>query len=98
MILQFDSALSDVDALLTPTTATTAIPLEEIDQTKAPSHFTRFANFLDLCAVAMPNGADEQGLPTSLQVMSRRFDEATALRIACAYQRTTDWHTRRPKL
>lgn len=98
MILQFDSALSDVDALLTPTTATTAVPLEEIDQSKAPSHFTRFANFLDLCAVAMPNGADEQGLPTSLQVMSRRFDEATALRIACAYQRNTDWHTRRPKL
>jgi aspartyl-tRNA(Asn)/glutamyl-tRNA(Gln) amidotransferase subunit A len=31
-----------------------------------------------------------------LQIIGRPFDEATVLRVADAYQRLTDWHTRRP--
>lgn len=98
MSAEFDHTLASVDALLTPTTAETAIPLAELNQAASPSRFTRFVNFMDLCAVAMPNGSDDRGLPTSLQVVCRRFHEATALRIACAYQQATTWHTRRPKL
>jgi aspartyl-tRNA(Asn)/glutamyl-tRNA(Gln) amidotransferase subunit A len=98
MIDEFDHALAEVDGLLTPTTATTAIPLPQVDQGGAPSRFTRFANFLDLCAIAVPNGADENGLPTSLHVMCRRYEEAMVLRIGCAYQEATDWHMRRPVL
>src|SRR3954462_15592907 len=62
---QFAAALEGIDALLTPTTMTTALPLEEVDQTKAPAHYTRFGNYLNLSALALPNGADPQGLPTS---------------------------------
>lgn len=94
----FASALSEVDALLTPTTLHTALPLESVDQGKAPSHFTRFANFLDLCALALPNGFDREGLPISLQIIGRRYDEETVLRIGHAYQTATDWHTRRPPM
>src|SRR5262249_52394631 len=53
---QFAEALPDVDALLTPTTQTAAVPLDAVDQTTTPAHFTRFVNFLDLCALALPNG------------------------------------------
>jgi aspartyl-tRNA(Asn)/glutamyl-tRNA(Gln) amidotransferase subunit A len=52
MKLEFAAALDGVDALLTPTTMTTALPLEEVDQTKAPAHYTRFGNFLELRPVA----------------------------------------------
>ncbi len=93
---KFAAALDGVDALLTPTTMTTAVPIDEVDQTKAPAHFTRFGNFLDLCAVALPNGFGGDGLPTSLQIMCRSYDEATALRVGWAYQNATDWHLRRP--
>ena len=96
MKLKFAQALDGIDALLTPTTMTTAVPLEEVDQTKAPAHFTRFGNFLDLCALALPNGVGAGGLPTSLQIACRSYDEATALRIGWAYQNATDWHLRRP--
>jgi aspartyl-tRNA(Asn)/glutamyl-tRNA(Gln) amidotransferase subunit A len=89
-------AMDGIDALLTPTTTTTAIPLEEVDQTGTPAHFTRFGNFLDLCALALPNGFSADGLPTSLQIVCRGFDEAMALRIGYAYQQATDWHQRRP--
>ena len=96
MKLKYAAALEGIDALLTPTTLTTALPLEEVDQTKTPAHFTRFGNFLDLCAVALPNGVGAGGLPTSLQIVCRGWDEATALRIGWAYQNATEWHLRHP--
>ena len=96
--LKFAQAFRGIDALVTPTTGTTAVPVDEVDQTKGPAHFTRFGNFLDLCAVALPNGMDAGGLPTSLQIMCRGYDEATALRIGWAYQNATVWHLRRPPL
>jgi Asp-tRNA(Asn)/Glu-tRNA(Gln) amidotransferase A subunit family amidase len=33
-----------------------------------------------------------------LQLIGRALDEATVLRAAHAYERATDWHTRRPEL
>ena len=92
----FAAALGDVDALLTPTTQTAAIPLDEVDQASTPAHFTRFVNALELCALALPNGFTATGLPLSLQIICRGYDEATALRIGWAYQQATDWHERRP--
>ncbi|MBC5768033.1 amidase [Ramlibacter albus] len=92
----YAKAMEGVDAMLTPTTMTTAVPVDEVDQTKAPAHYTRFANYLDLTAVALPNGFSPAGLPTSLQIACRGFDEAMALRIGWAYQQATEWHLRRP--
>ena len=96
MKAQFAAALEGIDALLTPTTMTTALALDEVDQAKGPAHYTRFANYLDLCALALPNGIAPDGLPTSLQIVCRTNDEATALRVGWAYQDSTDWHLRRP--
>jgi aspartyl-tRNA(Asn)/glutamyl-tRNA(Gln) amidotransferase subunit A len=96
MKAQFSVALEGMDALLTPTTMTTALPLEDVDQSKAPAHYTRFANYLNLCALALPNGIAPDGLPTSLQIVCRANDESMALRIGWAYQNSNDWHLRRP--
>jgi len=93
---EFAAALGDVEALLTPTTTTGAIPLDAVDQGSTPAHFTRFVNALELCALAVPDGFTETGLPLSLQIVCRGYDEATALRIGWAYQQATDWHDRRP--
>ena len=93
---QFAQAMDGLDALLTPSTMTTALPLAEVDQTKAPAHYTRFGNYLDLCALSLPNGSDPQGLPTSLQIVCRGEREDLALRIGWAFEQATDWHARRP--
>ncbi len=92
---KFATALADVDGLLTPTTRTAAIPLDAVDQNTTPAHFTRFVNLLELCALAVPNGFTTAGLPISLQIICRGYDEATALRIGWAYQQATQWHERR---
>jgi aspartyl-tRNA(Asn)/glutamyl-tRNA(Gln) amidotransferase subunit A len=92
----FLAALDGTDALLTPTTQTAAIPVDEIDQNTTPAHFTRVFNLLEMCALALPDGFTAGGLPLSLQIACRPYDEATALRIGWAYQQATDWHERRP--
>ena len=94
----YGAAFAEVDALLTPTTRKTAVPLDVLDQGETPAHFTRFANCLDLCALAVPNGFDANGLPTSLQINCRGYDEAMALRIGWAYQNATDWQDRAPAI
>ena len=85
-----------IDALLTPTTQTAAIPNDAVDQSTTPAHFTRVFNLLEMCALALPSGFTASGLPLSLQIACRPYDEAMALRIGWAYQQVTDWHTRRP--
>jgi aspartyl-tRNA(Asn)/glutamyl-tRNA(Gln) amidotransferase subunit A len=92
----FLAALDGIDALLTPTTQTAAIPVDGVDQSTTPAHFTRVFNLLEMCALALPNGFTASGLPLSLQIACRPYDEAMALRIGWAYQQATEWHERRP--
>jgi aspartyl-tRNA(Asn)/glutamyl-tRNA(Gln) amidotransferase subunit A len=42
-------------------------------------------------------GPVDGGLPSGLQLIGARFDDATVLRVADAYQQVTDWHTRLPQ-
>jgi aspartyl-tRNA(Asn)/glutamyl-tRNA(Gln) amidotransferase subunit A len=90
------NALADVDALLTPTTQTPAVPIDQVDQGGTAAHFTRPVNYLGLCALAVPDGFTASGLPTSLQIVCHAGDEAMALRIGWAYEEATDWKNRRP--
>src|SRR5258705_4721667 len=46
----------------------------------------------------LPNGFGKNGLPLGMQVLGRPFGETTMLRIGHAYERATEWHTRRPQL
>ena len=43
-------------------------------------------------------GFSPEGLPLSMQIVGRPFDEATVLRAADAYERVTSWRARRPRL
>ncbi|MEN5081629.1 amidase [Bosea sp. TWI1241] len=51
-----------------------------------------------LPALNLPCGFSAGGLPLSLQLAGRPFDEATVLRAGDAYQRATDWHLATPVL
>jgi len=90
------AALADVDALLTPTAQTPALPIDQVDQAGTAAHFTRAVNYLGLCALAVPDGFTTGGLPLSLQIACHAGDEAMALRIGWAYEQATHWHERRP--
>jgi len=92
-----DAFLRDYDALLMPTTPLPALPLSAVDQGKAPmSLLTRPINLLDMCALALPCGFTAGGLPVSLQIAGRSYEEARILRIGWAFENATEWHRRRP--
>jgi Asp-tRNA(Asn)/Glu-tRNA(Gln) amidotransferase A subunit family amidase len=48
-------------------------------------------------AVCVPCGFIN-GMPQAIMFTGRLYDEATLLRVALAFERTTDWHTRHPKV
>src|SRR5271166_2897735 len=49
-------------------------------------------------ALAQCIGFAGNGLPLSMQVVGRPFDDATVLRVAHAYEKATPWRQRRPQL
>jgi aspartyl-tRNA(Asn)/glutamyl-tRNA(Gln) amidotransferase subunit A len=104
---EIDAALADLDVLVaatTPICATqvgqSAVDINGERQPVRPSliRYTRPFNASGHPAASVPCGLSPEGLPIGLQIVGRPFDEATVLRVADAYQRVTDWHTRRPPL
>ena len=82
----FAHALDRLDAIVLPSTPVTAIPLDKVDEAVTPALHTRFVNHLALAALSLPIDVAPSGLPTSLQIVVRRFDDALALRIGQAFE------------
>lgn len=93
------AAMAGFDALLLPGTPIASPPLSSIDEYAMPlSDLTRFVNYLGLCALALPNGVDGEGMPLSLQIVGPAGREDTVLRLGRAFENATPWHARRPDL
>lgn len=91
-------ALHQADVLVTPTYASPAPKIEGYagGTTLTQPSFTGPFNVSGLPAVSTPSGLSSDGLPMGLQVVGRPFDEATALRVAYAYEQTSRFIDRRP--
>ncbi|HEX6142119.1 MAG TPA: amidase [Geminicoccaceae bacterium] len=94
----FLDATEGCAALLTPTVAGAAPPVDAIDQTSTPARFTRAGNYLGLCGASVPNGMTGDRLPTALQILGRPRAEPTVLRIAAELQRAAGGAFPRPPL
>jgi aspartyl-tRNA(Asn)/glutamyl-tRNA(Gln) amidotransferase subunit A len=97
----FDSALDACDAILTPTTPTTAFPLGEKTGDPLAMYlndvYTVTANLAGVPAVSLPCGLSGEGLPVGMQLVARHWGEATMLRLADAYERAAPF-TPRPRV
>src|SRR5213080_2034137 len=97
----FDAAFGRVDLIVAPTTPN--VPFRRGEKAEPIAMylndvFTIPADMSGVPAVSVPCGFTASGLPIGLQLIGRVLDEATVLRAARAYERATDWHTRRPEL
>ena len=95
----YADALSSWDAVLLPTTPTTAPLRDGGDAVAAAARLTSYTspfNLTGLPAISIPCGFDASGLPIGLQLVARPWAEARLLRIARAYERVTSWSERRP--
>jgi aspartyl-tRNA(Asn)/glutamyl-tRNA(Gln) amidotransferase subunit A len=88
------------DVLVTATAGGPAPRLEAwrtIEFWRRPSLTTPF-NVTGGPALAQCIGFSAGGLPLSMQIVGRPFDDATVLRVAHAYERATPWRSHRPQL
>ena len=99
----YDTALANVDMLVLPTCIMTApknhVPgsyLEAVEDNLATiyssgSRNTLPFNYTGHPALALPVGKSSAGLPVSMQLVGRFFDDPLLMRAAYAYQHMTDW-------
>jgi len=86
-IAAFLRQIDRLDALILPTIPYPAIPVAEVDETRAPmAMYTRWINYLNLAGLAVPTALSRGGLPMSLQIVVRRLEEPLALRIGHAFE------------
>ena len=103
-IRAYDTALAKVDVLVMPTCIMTApknyVPetyLEAIEENletanSKGSRNTLPFNYTGHPALALPVGKSSAGLPVSMQLVGRFFDDPLLMRVAFAYQNSTDWN------
>jgi aspartyl-tRNA(Asn)/glutamyl-tRNA(Gln) amidotransferase subunit A len=102
---EFDAVLTQVDAIIAPTTPITA-PLigenvVEIESAEEPVRgalirLNRPANFTGLPAISLPCGWSEQNLPIGLQLIGRAWDEEHLLVIAQLFEQSHPEFRRHP--
>jgi len=98
----FEEAFRKVDVIITPTAPTPAFKVgEKADdplQMYLSDIFTISVNLAGVPGISIPCGFTKNSLPIGMQLIGRHFDEETILRVAFAYEQSTEWHRRKPKL
>jgi aspartyl-tRNA(Asn)/glutamyl-tRNA(Gln) amidotransferase subunit A len=100
----FVEVFSKIDALISPTTPEAAFRLGERSADPLRMYladvFTIAANLAGICGISVPCGfaKTEEGteLPIGMQLLGKPMDEARILQIAHGYEKSTEWHGRRP--
>ena len=98
----FDQAFARCDVIVTPTAPTTAFKLGEKTQDPLQMYlsdiYTISINLAGMPALSLPCGFDQDGMPIGMQIIGKRFDETTILRVAHHYEQATEWHKKKPKI
>ncbi|KQX19717.1 MULTISPECIES: amidase [unclassified Sphingomonas] len=91
-----------VDVIATPGASQAATLLSRMEKEGAASLIgvlhTAYWNAVGNPALTVPMGFNAEGLPLSLQLGARPFDETLLVQVGDAYQQATDWHLIIPPL
>ena len=97
----FQRAFEQFDVLICPTSPTPPFRLGEKISDPLAMYMSDICtipvNLAGLPAISVPCGF-VNGLPVGLQIIGKPFDEATVLRVAYAYEQSTEWHRARPDI
>jgi len=101
----FTQAFEKVDAIICPTSPEPAFKIGDRSDDPLRMYladiFTIAVNLAGICGISIPCGfAQVEGkpLPVGLQLIGKPFHEAELLKIAHAYEQSTEWHKARPVL
>ncbi|HVE72703.1 MAG TPA: Asp-tRNA(Asn)/Glu-tRNA(Gln) amidotransferase subunit GatA [Thermoanaerobaculia bacterium] len=98
----FARAFERCDFLITPTTPEAPFRIGEKSEDPLSMYlsdiFTAPANLVGIPALAVPSGFDLRGLPLSLQIMGRHFEERAIFRAAAFYEAETQYWKAQPRI
>jgi aspartyl-tRNA(Asn)/glutamyl-tRNA(Gln) amidotransferase subunit A len=89
---------ASVDLLVLPTMADPPFKIEEGLSRNVSARNTSAFDAFGIPVISIPCGFTTSGLPIGMQIAGAPWAEATVLALAHAYEQTTEWHKRRPKL
>jgi aspartyl-tRNA(Asn)/glutamyl-tRNA(Gln) amidotransferase subunit A len=97
----FLKVFEKVDAIVSPASPTAAFKIGEKSDDPLQMYlmdiFTISANLSGICGISVPCGFTQSPkLPIGLQLLGKPFGEETILRVAHAYEQSTEWHKQRP--
>jgi aspartyl-tRNA(Asn)/glutamyl-tRNA(Gln) amidotransferase subunit A len=99
---QLLALFNEVDVIVMPTAAVGAFRYDDgvmLDIERLfKLVFTSYWDAVGAPALVVPMGFTGGGLPLSLQIAGRAFEESTVLNVGNAYQQFTSWHTAQPPL
>ena len=96
---EFDALLCPTMTMAAPETGKAEQEFEFVDDTGRYHALDMTAPFscVSQCpAISVPSGFTEDGLPTGLQIVGRRYDDLGVLNIAAALEQIRPWADRRP--
>lgn len=100
-----NALFQQVDLVLAPVTAESALTLERMQQFGTDAELfagtLRYTCPFDLSGhptITLPGGFTQEGAPVAFQFVGAHFAEDLLVRAGWAYQQVTDWHKRHPKL
>jgi aspartyl-tRNA(Asn)/glutamyl-tRNA(Gln) amidotransferase subunit A len=95
-----DRLFNDYDVLLVANSMDPACRID--DETEVVRTYTRQArmpfNLTGHPALAVMTGQSSGGLPLSMQLVGKSFNEKMVLRVGAAYEQATQWHAKHPEL
>jgi aspartyl-tRNA(Asn)/glutamyl-tRNA(Gln) amidotransferase subunit A len=93
------NVMRDVDILVCPTSREAAPKLGDYaHHVGGNTHYCRPFNLTGQPALSVCNGFSADGLPLSLQIAGRHFEDDLVLRVGDAYEKATSFRGRRPKI
>jgi len=98
---EFGKIFGRFDALITPTSPTTAFELGSKTENPVTMYRSDFCtipvNIAGIPSMSVPCGFSH-GLPIGMQLIGKALSEDTLIRIGYTYQQLTDWHCLQPSL
>jgi aspartyl-tRNA(Asn)/glutamyl-tRNA(Gln) amidotransferase subunit A len=93
-----NARLKHCDAVITASTLAPAHAFADLDPNNPPNFpiQTMPSDVTGNPAMSIPTGFSASGLPLSMQIIGRAFDEPTVLGIGAAFEAATNLHVRRP--
>ncbi len=97
---EFETVFKTCDALITPTSPTLPFKIGEKADDPLSMYMsdilTTPINLAGICAMSVPAGFSQNGLPIGMQIIANQFEEGKLFHVGHAFEQATEWHKKRP--